>query len=287
MADQSTGSSTSPLRRRMQEDMLMRGLGSHTRQDYVRHVRNFAAFLEAAALARESAEAGNPLGQNLLAVLLFEQDNNSLEAIQLFTSSAEAGFVPAQNSLGLRYELGDGVAKDLVLAAHWYELAAKSGSPEAQVNLAMLYKRGEGVKKDLTRAFQLFVQGAEGGSRLGMVYAGIAYDNGLGVERDLAKAVQWYEEAVAGKAYLAYPRLAELLVWGEGVAPDHERARTLAETAFRLGKRDVGTILGHIHENGLGVTEDEGKAKEYYSAAAKRGDARAKEALERLEAKKQ
>jgi site-specific recombinase XerD len=29
----------------MQHDMLMRGLGSHTRQDYVRHVRCFAAFL--------------------------------------------------------------------------------------------------------------------------------------------------------------------------------------------------------------------------------------------------
>ncbi|WP_081732448.1 phage integrase N-terminal SAM-like domain-containing protein [Mesorhizobium sp. L103C119B0] len=29
----------------MQHDMLMRGLGSHTQQDYVRHVRRFAAFL--------------------------------------------------------------------------------------------------------------------------------------------------------------------------------------------------------------------------------------------------
>lgn len=45
MADQSKVSSISPLRQRMQEDMLMRGLGPHTRQDYVRHVRNFAAFL--------------------------------------------------------------------------------------------------------------------------------------------------------------------------------------------------------------------------------------------------
>lgn len=45
MADQFKGSSISPLRQRMQEDMLMRGLGPHTRQDYVRHVRNFAAFL--------------------------------------------------------------------------------------------------------------------------------------------------------------------------------------------------------------------------------------------------
>jgi hypothetical protein len=34
-----------PLRQRMQEDMLMRGLGSHTRQDYIRHVRRFATFL--------------------------------------------------------------------------------------------------------------------------------------------------------------------------------------------------------------------------------------------------
>jgi len=35
----------SPLRQRMQDDMLIRGLGSHTRQDYIRHVRAFAAFI--------------------------------------------------------------------------------------------------------------------------------------------------------------------------------------------------------------------------------------------------
>jgi site-specific recombinase XerD len=33
------------LRQRMLEDMKLRGLGSHTRQDYIRHVRSFAAFL--------------------------------------------------------------------------------------------------------------------------------------------------------------------------------------------------------------------------------------------------
>ena len=45
MAIPSTDAPVSPLRQRMQHDMLMRGLGSHTRQDYVRHVRCFAAFL--------------------------------------------------------------------------------------------------------------------------------------------------------------------------------------------------------------------------------------------------
>ena len=45
MVMSSTDAPTTPLRQRMQQDMLMRGLGVHTRHDYVRHVRRFAAFL--------------------------------------------------------------------------------------------------------------------------------------------------------------------------------------------------------------------------------------------------
>ena len=45
MATQSIDAPVTPLRQRMQQDMLMRGLGVHTQQDYVRHVRGFAAFL--------------------------------------------------------------------------------------------------------------------------------------------------------------------------------------------------------------------------------------------------
>jgi len=40
-----TDSPITPLRQRMQEDMVMRGLGSHTQRDYIRHVRRFATFL--------------------------------------------------------------------------------------------------------------------------------------------------------------------------------------------------------------------------------------------------
>jgi integrase/recombinase XerD len=45
MAHLSTDAPTTPLRQRMQQDMRMRGLGAHTQQDYVRHVRRFATFL--------------------------------------------------------------------------------------------------------------------------------------------------------------------------------------------------------------------------------------------------
>ena len=37
--------SVSPLRARMIEDMTVRGFNEHTRRDYVRHVRSFAAFI--------------------------------------------------------------------------------------------------------------------------------------------------------------------------------------------------------------------------------------------------
>ncbi|TIS63392.1 MAG: hypothetical protein E5W93_03730 [Mesorhizobium sp.] len=49
MATLSTDVPITPLRQRMQHDMLTRGLGPHTQQAYVRHVRRFATFLGRAA----------------------------------------------------------------------------------------------------------------------------------------------------------------------------------------------------------------------------------------------
>src|ERR1700687_1431345 len=45
MSQQPTQSSISPLRRRMLEDMAMRGLREETQRDYIRFVRSFASFL--------------------------------------------------------------------------------------------------------------------------------------------------------------------------------------------------------------------------------------------------
>ena len=45
MVTSSTDAPITPLRQRMQQDMLMRGLGVHTQHDYVRHVRRFVVFL--------------------------------------------------------------------------------------------------------------------------------------------------------------------------------------------------------------------------------------------------
>ena len=62
MSQQPTPSSVSPLRRRMLEDMAMRGLREETPRDYIRFVRSFAAFLgrppETAMVMRDFALIG-------------------------------------------------------------------------------------------------------------------------------------------------------------------------------------------------------------------------------------
>ena len=44
----------------------------------------------------------------------------------------------AQDWLGLKYSVGDGVPKDLIVAEHWLRLAAEQGNISSQISLARL-----------------------------------------------------------------------------------------------------------------------------------------------------
>src|SRR5258706_1577899 len=61
----STTTPISPLRRRMIEDMTIRGFGEKTQSDYIRHVKNFTIFLGRSPDAAEGedllwSQVGNP-----------------------------------------------------------------------------------------------------------------------------------------------------------------------------------------------------------------------------------
>jgi len=57
------------------------------------------------------------------------------KAAELITEAAERGLASAQNTYGLLYMAGIGVAHDLDTAAHWFKLAADQGDMVAQDNL--------------------------------------------------------------------------------------------------------------------------------------------------------
>jgi len=59
--------------------------------------------------------------------------------------------------LGVSHEKGQGVEKDLRLAAHFYRLATTRHHVAAQYNLAVMMASGKGVKRDLEKVLTLIL----------------------------------------------------------------------------------------------------------------------------------
>ncbi|MEO6394306.1 MAG: tetratricopeptide repeat protein [Devosia sp.] len=103
----------------------------------------FAAgdFGNALPMIQESAEAGNPLGQTLLAEMLRDGTgvpSDAGQSLTLLQAAAEKEFEPAMFALGQAYERGLGVTADIDLAINWYRRAAVWPMPEAVQRLQQL-----------------------------------------------------------------------------------------------------------------------------------------------------
>ncbi len=63
-------------------------------------------------------------------------------------AKAEAGDAQSEVELGVRYDDGEGVAKDPAEAVKWFRKAAEQNYAKAQYNLGVCFYAGEGVAKD-------------------------------------------------------------------------------------------------------------------------------------------
>ncbi len=84
-------------------------------------------------------------------------------AMNLWLPLAEAGDARAQEFVGILYEEGHGVPKDVDRAMSWYERAAESGDMAAQYNLGRIYLEGRLVERDAERGRDLLRRAAEQG----------------------------------------------------------------------------------------------------------------------------
>jgi hypothetical protein len=102
-------------------------------------------------------------------------------AVAKLRQAADAGDVGAMRKLGVLYEEGEGVAKDLNEAARWYRKAADAGDATAMRNLGVIYSKGEGVAKDLSEAARWYRKAADAGNAEAMFNLGLDYSKGEGV----------------------------------------------------------------------------------------------------------
>ena len=95
---------------------------------------------------------------------------NYAESTRWLRKASEQGYISSMNNLGVLYQMGWGVEKNLEEAVKWYRTAAEQGEPKAQANLGLMYQDGAGINKDLVQAYKWFILSAEQGDVVGKHY---------------------------------------------------------------------------------------------------------------------
>lgn len=169
-------------------------------------------------------------------------DPTELESLR---TRAASGEVKAQLDLAHRYRDGKGVEKDEAEAMQWAHRAADQGNADAMDFVGHAYLRGAVVKRNPEVAFVYFKAAAEKSAQAAF-NLGQCYFGAQGTEQDIPKALEWWKEAAKRGHGRAASTAAMALLSGEGVAPDAEEARRLAERAAELNDPSGLIVLGEI-----------------------------------------
>ena len=132
------------------------------------------------------------------AIGLGDVERDQAKAVDYFSQAANQDHVPAQLTLGSRYQQGLGVEQDYEKARYWYERVITSGYfmtgtiYEAEYKLGSLYQEGLGNYEE---ARYWYERAANHGNEPAIYKLGSMYQEGLlGVEQDYEKARYWYEQ---------------------------------------------------------------------------------------------
>lgn len=187
----------------------------------------------------------------------------------------EAMYARAQELLKPNVE---GDASDFAGALQWLTRAAEGGWQQAQLDLGGVYlEGGKGVKADPVKAFDWFTRAAAQGSAEAEFYLGHILYNGLGRPADIEAAMAHWQKAADANIGEAQYRLAHLLLQQpENRAKGLELLQKAAAAPSPKLAAQAACDLGNICAKGQhGVAADMQKAAQWYSRAARGGNARA------------
>ena len=182
--------------------------------------------------------------------------------------AADQGDLGAQNDFGVCCEHGRGVDTDLAEAVKWYQSAAEKGEPNAQNNLGNCYQHGKGIKKDAKEAMRLYRLAATQGHSGAQNNLGLHYEYGRGVDTDLAEAVKCYKSAAEKGEPNAQNNLGTCYQHGKGIEKDAKEATRLYRLAATQGNPNAQYNLGICLYDGTAGEKNQLEAlRLLYSAA--------------------
>lgn len=145
------------------------------------------------------------------------------------------GNTDAKNLMGMMYELGKGVPKNLGKSVAYYRQAAEQGNRYAQYNLAVSFDAGTGVPQNYREAVRWFRQSAKQGVTSAQYDLAVMLEQGRGTKKDYSKAVSWYRKAAEQGHMQAQNNLAWLYESGKGVKQNLVAAYAWFDAAAEQG----------------------------------------------------
>ena len=273
------------------------GIAAYNRRHYEMAIYDF----------EQRAVQGNPVAQFCLGYMYKHGKGvapNNEKAIEWYTKSAEQGYTPAQNNIGVMYlrlweelelrkrKLGrDDLETDMIScfdrAFRWLREAAKHGNPTSQFNLAsqaaMMVKITPPETPDLNKWFEAAIFAYRDAASQGYAPAqnelGKVYQFGwFGIDRDSEQALQWYLKAASPdlngvdfgeKGYAhAQNNIGKMYLVGDGVRRDSKEAFKWYQMAAAQDNAEAQFHLGLLYYNGEGINQDVKEAFKWYQMAA-------------------
>jgi TPR repeat protein len=232
-------------------------------------------YATALRLLRPLANRGNAIAEYTLGVMYevgegVPQDYG--EALKWYRLAADQGYAHAQYYFGRMYDNGRGVAQDYGEALKWYRLAANQGYANAQFSLGSMYADGHGVAQDYAEAMKWYRLAANQGLAMAQGGIGFMYDSGQGVAQDYVEAAKWYRLAANQGDAFAQFLLGSMYSNGQGVAQDYTEAVKWYRLAANQGYANAQFSLGLMYAKGNGVSQDVVQAHKWFNLAAIGGD---------------
>ena len=248
------------------------GVSAYKLQDRAKGLK-----LEDLQSLEDKAASGDPEAQTTLALALHAATllkPDDVQALRLLHKAADRGYVAAQESLGIFYEIGVGMEKPAPQEAlQWYRKAIAQGSLDAMTNMALMFLDGKGVPKDPPQAIGWFLKAAEGGEATAQYNLALIYARGKDVPQDYNESLRWLTAAADHDVMPAIMDVASFYLHPpDNRAADVNRAVHYYEKAAGLGSVPAQTMLGDIFANGADGKPDHARAVTWYRKAAEHGD---------------
>jgi TPR repeat protein len=175
----------------------MHFFGRGVSRDYDESASNYKQVATENILKKETKERQNIVIEacaKLGKIYLFKEDYS--EAAKWFTEAADYGDSEAAYWLGLLFEEGKGVPKNMKQALEYYMSSAEGGDDDAQNKLGDVYECNNvslyGVEKNYKKAAMWFERAAHQGNKIAQYNIARLYESGLGVIQNYIKAYAYY-----------------------------------------------------------------------------------------------